>query len=85
VAHYDLATVLQRQNRTDEALEQYALALPQTSDPVELAQTRNNLGALYLGRKQYTEAMAQFDAAIQINPHEVNSYLGRGMVAIPTG
>jgi protein O-mannosyl-transferase len=80
VAHYDLATVLQRQNRPDEALEQYALALPRTSDPVELAQTRNNLGVLYLGRKQYAEALAQFDAAIQINPHEVNSFVGRGMV-----
>jgi Tfp pilus assembly protein PilF len=46
-------------------------------DPLELAQTRNNLGALYLGRKQFAEAMAQFDSAIQINPEEVNSYVGQ--------
>ena len=85
MAHYDLATVLQRENRTDEALMQYSLALPRMSDPVELGQTRNNLGALYLGRKQYAEAMEQFDAAIQINPHGVNSYVGRGMVQFQLG
>jgi protein O-mannosyl-transferase len=85
VAHYDLATMLQRENRADEALEQYAIALPRMSDPLELAQTRNNLGALYLGRKQYAEAMAQFDSAIQINPEELNSYVGRGMVQFQLG
>ena len=73
VAHYDLATMLPRQNRTDEGLEQYILALPRLSDPLELAQTHNNLGVLYLERKQYTEALAQFDSAIHINPDEVNS------------
>jgi tetratricopeptide (TPR) repeat protein len=63
-----LATMLPRQNRTDEELEQYILALPRLSDPLELAQTHNNLGVLYLERKQYTEALAQFDSAIHINP-----------------
>ncbi len=85
VAHYDLATVLQRENRTDEALMQYSLSLPRMCDPMELGQTRNTLGALYLGRKQYAEAMEQFDAAIQINPDEVNSYIGRGMVQFQLG
>ena len=85
VAHYDLATVLQRENRTDEALMQYSLSLPRMCDPMELGQTRNTLGALYLGRKQYAEAMEQFDAAIQINPDEVSSYIGRGMVQFQLG
>jgi len=85
VAHYDLATTLHRQNRTGEALEQYVLALPRMSDPVELAQAHNNLGVLYMGRNQYVEALAQFDAAIQINDREMNSYLGRGLVLFQLG
>jgi tetratricopeptide (TPR) repeat protein len=80
VARYNLATLLQRENRTDDALQQYLLALPRMSDPLELAQTHNNLGALFLARNQYAEALAQFDSAIYINPDEANSYLGRGMV-----
>ena len=85
VAHYDLATMLQRENRTDEALEQYLLALSRMSDPLELAQTQNNLGVLYMGRKQYPEALAHFDAAIQTNPSEMNSYLGKGLLQFTLG
>ena len=32
-AHYDLGTVLQRQNRLDEAKSEYELALNYASDP----------------------------------------------------
>jgi len=85
LARYNLATLLQRENRTDEALQQYLLALPRMSDPLELAQTHNNLGALFLARNQYAEALAQFDSAIHINPDEANSYLGRGMVQFQFG
>jgi Tfp pilus assembly protein PilF len=85
VARYNLATLLQRENRTDDALQQYLLALPRMSDPLELAQTHNNLGALFLARNQYAEALAQFDSAIYINPDEANSYLGRGMVQFQSG
>jgi tetratricopeptide (TPR) repeat protein len=85
VAHYDLATILQRQDRTDEALDQYMLALPRMSDPLELAQTHNNLGVLYKERGEYVKALEQFQLAVQINPNEVNSYLGMGLVQFELG
>ena len=85
VAHYDLATILQRQDRTAEALDQYQQALPRMSDPLELAQTHNNLGVLYKGRGEYAKALEQFELAVQLNPNEVNSYLGLGLVHFELG
>jgi tetratricopeptide (TPR) repeat protein len=79
-AHYNLGTLLQRQNELNPALEEYTLALKYASDERESAQTRNNLGVLYnqLGRKD--EAMAEFTAAIALNPYEQNSFIGRGLI-----
>jgi tetratricopeptide (TPR) repeat protein len=79
-AHYDLGTLLQRQNELDGAQREYQLALKYGLDEREAAQTHNNLGALFkqLGRRD--EAAAEFTAAIALNPHEQNSLLGRGMI-----
>jgi tetratricopeptide (TPR) repeat protein len=83
--HYDLGTLLQNQGRLNEAMVEYQQALPRLSDPLELAQLHNNLGAIYLQRRQYPQAMAEFDTAIQLHPEEANSFLGKGLILFQTG
>ena len=79
-AHYNLGTLLHRQNNLDGALHEYQLALQYASDEHEAAQTHNNLGVLFqqLGRRD--EAVAEFTQAITLNPHEPNSLIGRGLI-----
>jgi protein O-mannosyl-transferase len=79
-AHYNLGTVLHRQNDLPRALREYQLALQYASDGREAAQTHNNLGVLLnqLGRRD--EAVAEFTQAIALNPYERNSLIGRGMI-----
>jgi tetratricopeptide (TPR) repeat protein len=76
--HYNLATVLHRQNQLDAAMHEYQLALAYTTDPTEAAQAHNNLGVLLTQKNQPTVAIAEFSAAIIANPDKQNSYLGRG-------
>jgi tetratricopeptide (TPR) repeat protein len=77
--HYNLGTLWQRQKELDRAQQEYGLALKYALDERESAQTHNNLGVLFsqLGRRN--EAVAEFTIAININPYEQNSFLGRGM------
>jgi tetratricopeptide (TPR) repeat protein len=79
-AHYDLGTLLHRQNQLERALREYQLALKYELDEREAAQTHNNLGVLLhqLGRRD--EAAAEFTAALAVNPSEQNSLIGRGMI-----
>jgi tetratricopeptide (TPR) repeat protein len=84
-AHYNLGTLLHRQNEMEQALREYQLALKYASDEREAAQTHNNLGVLLnqLGRRD--EAMAEFTNAIASNPYEQNSLIGRGMIEYQEG
>ena len=79
-AHYNLGTLLQRQNEMDRAEREYQWALQYGSDTQELAQTHNNLGVLFdqFGRRE--QALAEFSQAIALNPHEQNSLVSRGLI-----
>lgn len=79
-AHYNLGTLLHRQNELDRAQQEYRLALKYASDEREAAESHNNLGVLLtqLGRRD--EAAAEFTLAITLNPYEQNSLIGRGMI-----
>ncbi len=79
-ARYNLGMLLQRQNELERALGEYQLALQYASDEYESAQTHNNLGVLFnqLGRRD--AAVAEFTQAIALNPHEQNSFVGRGLI-----
>ena len=79
-AHYNLGTLLQRENELDRARLEYRLALQYASDDREAAQTHNNLGVLLEQRGQRDQAVAEFDQAIALNPHEQNSLLSRGLI-----
>src|ERR1700676_3894188 len=81
-AHYNLAVLWQRQNRTEQAVREYRQAIALSSDPMEAAQAHNNLGILYLTSKNYTAALPELNAAIALNPNEQNSYIGRGTIEL---
>ena len=79
-AHYNLGTLLQRQNEMDRAEREYQWALQYGSDTQELAQAHNNLGVLFdqFGRRE--QALPEFSQAIALNPHEQNSLVSRGLI-----
>ena len=81
-AHYNLGVILQTGGRADEAAREYRLAIANSSDPLELAQSHNNLGILDLQSGKSAEALTELSAAIALNPEELNSYIGRGMVEL---
>lgn len=82
--HYNLAVLLQKQNRLDDAEHEYRAALVLSSDQMEIVQSHNNLGVLYLGEGKYSAAMAELSAAIAMDASEQNSYIGRGTVEMQT-
>jgi tetratricopeptide (TPR) repeat protein len=84
-AHYNFATLLHQQNRLEQAVTQYKLALAYTGDPVEAARAHNNLGAALSQLGQPAMALSEFSAAIQLNPNENNSFLGRGLIEYQAG
>jgi len=81
-AHYNLGVVLQMRGDSSEAARQYRLAIANSSDPAELAQAHNNLGILDLQSNKPAEALTELSAAIALNPNELNSYIGRGLVEL---
>jgi tetratricopeptide (TPR) repeat protein len=78
--HYNLATMLLRANRLDDAQREYEIVVRNSKDDAQLAQTYNNLGILFTEKNQIAEALRAFDMAIQLNSGEVNSYIGRGTI-----
>ena len=76
--HYNVAVLLQKQNRLDDAEHEYRAALALSSDQAEIVQSHNNLGILYLVQGKYAAATTELSAAIALDPNEQNSYIGRG-------
>ena len=85
-AHYNFGTLLHRQNNLPSAVAEYRLALAYTGDPEEAARAHNNLGAA-LSRSPISspQPVAEYAAAIRINPNEYNSLLGRGTLEYRSG
>jgi protein O-mannosyl-transferase len=84
-AHYNLGVLLQHQGRIQEAAEQYKFAIASAEDAEEASQAHNNLGVIFLTSNNLPAAKSEFDKAIQLNPAEMNSYLGRGTVEYQLG
>ena len=78
--HYNLAVLMQKQGRWQESEREYRQTMERSVDPMEKAQAHNNLGALYLQLNAVPAAQKEFTEAIALNPNEVNSYLGRGIL-----
>jgi tetratricopeptide (TPR) repeat protein len=85
LAHYNLATLLQSQNRTPDAIREYRAAIQYASDPEEAARAHNNLGTVLLQSNLDAEALAEYNAALAIDPNEANSLTGRGLIEYRKG
>ncbi len=60
----------------DAALVDCSEALKlQPDDPY----TRDNLGLIYLKQKQYSKAIAEYDASLKLDPNRARALYGRGL------
>ena len=83
--HYNRATLLLRASLFTQAEREYQVALATAIDPLDAAHAHNNLGVLYLQTNRPEAALAQFDAAIRLDPNQHNSLLGRGTLEYKAG
>jgi protein O-mannosyl-transferase len=83
--HYNLGTLLLRADDPDGAERQFRLALQYASDNGEAARIHNNLGVLLSQAGKRTEAAAEYDEAIRLNPNEQNSHVGLGLIKLQQG
>jgi len=79
-AHYNLGSMLQRQNRLDAAMSEYTIALRQTHDPIAAAHVYDNIAALRLQQLRSQDALAAYDAALRANPYDSLARTGRGIL-----
>ena len=84
-AHYNLGILLQRQNRFDDAMREYNLALAYTKVRGEAAQVHNNVAVLMLQLGRTAEALSQYNTALGIYPYEVPSLTGRASLEYQEG
>jgi tetratricopeptide (TPR) repeat protein len=83
--HYNLASLLLRENHPDQAQREFEIAIQTASDPSELAQAHNNLGVLLIQKNELPAALREFNAALQSNSKELNSLIGRGAIEFQMG
>lgn len=84
-AHYALANALLSLGHTADAWREYQNALRCPSDNLQQASIHNSLGAILLQSKRLAESRQEFSLAINLNPREQNSFLGRGSIEYATG
>jgi tetratricopeptide (TPR) repeat protein len=84
-AHYNLGILLQRQNKFDDAIREYELALAYTTMGAEAAQVHNNVAVLMLQLGRPAAALSHYNAALNIYPYEVPSLTGRGSLEYQEG
>jgi tetratricopeptide (TPR) repeat protein len=67
---FNLGDALYRQDRFDEAAEQYRAAAARTTDPKVKAEAMHNLGNSLLRSQKYPESVASFKEALKLNPKD---------------
>jgi len=85
VANLNLATHLQQEGKTQQAIAGYQLVLRMTSDELLRANTFSNLGAAYLQLGDYARARASYLAALRLAPRTPAAYVGLGLLAQKAG
>jgi tetratricopeptide (TPR) repeat protein len=81
---YNRATLLLQAGQFAQAEREYQAALATAIDPVDAAHA-NNLAVLYLQTNRPQAALAEFSAAISLDPNQHNSLLGRGTLEYNQG
>ncbi len=69
-AHYNLGNSLYRQQKTDEALEQYQDAATKATDDNVKSKAFYNMGNTYVQTQKYSEAIASYKNSLKLNPND---------------
>lgn len=67
---YNLGNALFKQNKTNEALEQYQHALSVQNDPIKKSQIFHNAGNVFMANKDYEKAVDAYKNSLIINPKD---------------
>ncbi|KAF0221846.1 MAG: Tetratricopeptide repeat [Geobacteraceae bacterium] len=87
IAYYGFAVMSQKKGETNQALEYYKLAIVEDKHPtVSVAdKVYQNLGAIYLKRKEYKSAIENYLKAIGKDPKSGLSHYYLGMAYLKSG
>lgn len=67
---YNLGNALFKQNKANEALEQYQHALSVQNDPIKKSQIFHNAGNVFMANKDYEKAVDAYKNSLIINPKD---------------
>lgn len=81
VKEFDAGVKAEKNHKQDEALQHYEKAI---SLAPNFYPARNNLGAAYLNKADYSAAQAQFEQVIKINPSDAAAYFNLGNLYLLT-
>jgi TolA-binding protein len=76
---FDKGVEADHKGKGDEAIEHYLRALSYSPNYYP---AHNNLGSAYLARRDFTEAEAQFEAALKANQNDVEAYFNLSNVLL---
>ncbi|MGA8539549.1 MAG: tetratricopeptide repeat protein [Terriglobales bacterium] len=78
---FDKGVEAEHQGRTDEAVQHYEKALSYSQNYYP---AHNNLGSVYLARRNFEAAQSQFEAALKANQNDVEAYFNLANVMLLT-
>ena len=81
--HIKAALEFVDQRQFEQAIAEFTAALE--GNPENAFAIYQNRGAMYLAVNKYAEAMADYTKAVELNPADERSYLGRGQAEIYLG
>ncbi len=70
---FNLGDALYKQDRFDEAAQQYAAAASRLSDPHQKAQAYHNLGNALLRGRKFPESIASYEQSLKLNPGDIDT------------
>ncbi len=84
-SNMQLAMYGQQHGRLAEVVERYNHLLQTTPDPLQRAEMLTNRGYAYGGLKDYGQASASFQEAVDLNPNQARAWMGLGVLAQKAG
>jgi tetratricopeptide (TPR) repeat protein len=82
IPHLHLGIAYATQGKTEDAAEQYKLALQYYDDREGRAKAHNNLGSAYLRLERYEEAVEQFKGALVQDPEYATPYYNWALASL---
>lgn len=80
--HFDLALLMQKQRRVEEALEEYETVL---AIAPSYPKAHNNLGVLFLEQQQFSRAQGEFREVLKVEPRNAEALGNLGLLAMEEG